>query len=421
MFQISFRKTYEKWPCHPTPYLVSDLAKEGFFYLGDSDRTQCFSCSGVLRNWVPSDIVTERHKESFPNCKIHRGQDTGNLPMTNSQRRDMDLEYRAQVEQHSSANSEPPDPSPEQQYYLAQRFVCMNAINPHMASLDRRIETFDHRWPKNGVTTSVASIAHAGFFYTGVSVKTSCFYCDGCIQSWESVEEPWTEHAKHFPQCQYVVWKKGIDFIQRLQPCPNLNGPFVSDTVSVDLLPMQHSSPNSSDGGSSVFPTVSANIDMQQVENIGFPRETIGQALERAASTPSSTNTSELMQLLDQSDDISLGQASTEANVPPMNLLAQPEAAEIQNKRTTLPRCETSEPRLKSLELNAGNGIVHRLREMEQGRMCRLCKTSLSEIVLLPCGHLCVCDVCAHIKRCPICRKKVIDQIKVFRHCTTSP
>lgn len=66
---LYFRSTFEKWPSYPAPYLVSELAKQGFFYLGNLDRTQCFCCSGVLRNWAPTDDVPEQHKKHYSNCR----------------------------------------------------------------------------------------------------------------------------------------------------------------------------------------------------------------------------------------------------------------------------------------------------------------------------------------------------------------
>ena len=53
---------------------------------------------------------------------------------------------------------------------------------------------------------------------------------------------------------------------------------------------------------------------------------------------------------------------------------------------------------------------------MEKTVMCRKCKKRKSEMIMMPCGHLCLCENCASdVKRCVICRAKVTEKMKVFR------
>lgn len=47
--------SFTRWAAGRQTVSPESLAKAGFFYLGDADRTQCFSCGGVLRNWTSSD------------------------------------------------------------------------------------------------------------------------------------------------------------------------------------------------------------------------------------------------------------------------------------------------------------------------------------------------------------------------------
>ncbi|GBP63407.1 Death-associated inhibitor of apoptosis 1 [Eumeta japonica] len=41
-------------------------------------------------------------------------------------------------------------------------------------------------------------LADAGFFYTGRSDKTLCFYCGGGLRDWKDNDNPWEEHAVWF-------------------------------------------------------------------------------------------------------------------------------------------------------------------------------------------------------------------------------
>ncbi|CAD5118138.1 DgyrCDS6874 [Dimorphilus gyrociliatus] len=60
-------KTYSNWPIHDIIEPV-ELAKCGFFYLGEADKVQCYMCKGIIHQWNLGDTATEEHKKHFPNC-----------------------------------------------------------------------------------------------------------------------------------------------------------------------------------------------------------------------------------------------------------------------------------------------------------------------------------------------------------------
>lgn len=51
---------------------------------------------------------------------------------------------------------------------------------------------------------------------------------------------------------------------------------------------------------------------------------------------------------------------------------------------------------------------------------CTVCMTKQIDVVLIPCGHMCVCKdcsllICKNDDRCPICRRTIVQVIKTFR------
>jgi len=56
------------------------MAASGWFYLGNLDRTQCFSCGGVLRNWRKLDNPNVEHITHFPHCAMAQGRENRNIP-----------------------------------------------------------------------------------------------------------------------------------------------------------------------------------------------------------------------------------------------------------------------------------------------------------------------------------------------------
>lgn len=60
-------ETFADWPI---PYIIQpeDLAREGFFFLKDGDKVECYVCHGVLNKWRMGDEAYSEHKKHFPHC-----------------------------------------------------------------------------------------------------------------------------------------------------------------------------------------------------------------------------------------------------------------------------------------------------------------------------------------------------------------
>ncbi|XP_032112924.1 baculoviral IAP repeat-containing protein 7 isoform X2 [Sapajus apella] len=86
---------------------------------------------------------------------------------------------------------------------------------PGMGSEELRLASF-YDWP---LTAGVPpeQLAAAGFFHTGQQDKVRCFFCYGGLQSWKRGDDPWTEHARWFPRCQFLLRSKGRDFVRSVQ------------------------------------------------------------------------------------------------------------------------------------------------------------------------------------------------------------
>lgn len=55
-------------------------------------------------------------------------------------------------------------------------------------------------------------MAEAGFYCIGCD-SAACFMCGKELDGWEEQDDPWLEHKRHAPQCQFVKnWKKEDDY-----------------------------------------------------------------------------------------------------------------------------------------------------------------------------------------------------------------
>ncbi|XP_063383474.1 death-associated inhibitor of apoptosis 1-like [Cydia fagiglandana] len=86
--------------------------------------------------------------------------------------------------------------------------------HPRYNNKAARLRIFED-WPKS-MKQKPEELAEAGFYYTGQSDKTKCFYCDGGLKDWEEDDVPWEQHARWFDRCAYVQLVKGEDYVQKV-------------------------------------------------------------------------------------------------------------------------------------------------------------------------------------------------------------
>jgi len=94
------------------------------------------------------------------------------------------------------------------------------------------------------------------------------------------------------------------------------------------------------------------------------------------------------------------------------------EAADISNL------AQKSLAELNSLEEKAKHSLdrIAKAKEMassnlEDERVCVICRENPKSVLLMNCRHLCVCSDCGHLDvlvQCPLCREPITERINVF-------
>ncbi|MGH0160309.1 UNVERIFIED_CONTAM: hypothetical protein FKN15_065733 [Acipenser sinensis] len=203
-------RTFHAWPSD-APVSSAELAKAGFFFLGPGDKVQCFCCGGILRQWVRGDRPWNEHARHFPTCSFILSRNVGNIPhvITQGSSDSVDGQLLSQLQRMTV--EEVPGGQP---------------VYPEMETEQSRVTTF-HTWPPHA-SVQPQILARAGFFYTGQSDNVKCFYCDGGLRNWESGDDPWQEHAKWFPRCDFLLQARGRDYVNNIQESYfNTGGPGV--------------------------------------------------------------------------------------------------------------------------------------------------------------------------------------------------
>ncbi|NP_076477.3 baculoviral IAP repeat-containing protein 3 isoform X1 [Rattus norvegicus] len=261
--------TYQTWPL--SFLSPAELAKAGFYYTGPGDRVACFACGGKLSNWDRKDDPLSEHRRHFPSCPFLK--DVGQ--------------------------------------FTSQYTVSNLSMQTHAA----RVRTFS-TWPSSALVHP-QELASAGFYYTGHSDDVKCFCCDGGLRCWESGDDPWVEHAKWFPRCEYLIRIKGQEFVGQVQAgYPHLLEQLLSTSDSPEdetgEAAIVHLGPgeNWEDAVMMNTPVVKAALDM------GFSRSLVRQTVQRqilATGENYRTVSDLVIGLLDAEDEMREEQTEQEA------------------------------------------------------------------------------------------------------------
>ncbi|XP_049634516.1 baculoviral IAP repeat-containing protein 2 [Suncus etruscus] len=225
--------TYRMWPL--TFLSPSELARAGFYYVGPGDRVACFACGGKLSNWEPKDDALSEHRRHFPDCPF--------------------LENSLETLRFSISNL-----SMQTRAARLRTFMC---------------------WPSS-VPVHPEQLASAGFYCVGRNDDVKCFCCDGGLRCWEAGDDPWVEHAKWFPRCEFLICMKGQEFVNEIQArYPHLLEQLLStsDTTEEEIAdpPILHFGPGETPSEDAVMmntPVVKAALEM------GFSRSLVRQTLQ---------------------------------------------------------------------------------------------------------------------------------------------
>lgn len=303
------RETFIEWPIYWLS--ADDLAADGFYYLRTNDHCACVFCRGIVGAWEVGDTPRGEHQRHFPHCPFIRGQPVGNVPITQSSildRLPLDgeecplppprCEYTVDETGASSGRPMAPLYASSGRHMPGSYAECKGPAKKSNINYDdiglrqysgpkrkdyvtkeSREKSFS-RWPER-VVQKPSEMAEAGFFYCGLSDHVRCFHCGSGLRNWEIDDKPWEQHARWYPDCNFVLLSKGQEFIDKVR---RENPPYLRSTTA-----SKESKPRKVLASSGQFKPLNDNdleplmkLDiMQAISGMGFPIETIRKALRR--------------------------------------------------------------------------------------------------------------------------------------------
>ena len=141
----------------------SDLARAGFYYLGQRDWVKCAFCEIWVGDWQDGNIPISEHMKFSPRCAFIVGYNVGNIPIGEDPIRAI---VRAEAQQGlhpllecSEAHNKP--------YTMkdTEDILCRGPVDTDFIVYECRIKSFEN-FPKD-CPIRPPQLAEAGFYYTG--------------------------------------------------------------------------------------------------------------------------------------------------------------------------------------------------------------------------------------------------------------
>ncbi|KAM9344054.1 baculoviral IAP repeat-containing protein 7 [Pholidichthys leucotaenia] len=372
-------RTFQNWPAD-APVASGDLAKAGFFFLGPGDKVQCFCCGGILRYWVNGDSPAVEHKRHFPTCSFILGRAVGNIPLQVSSSDSVDGQLLSQL----------------QRLTMDDQGVGGQAVYPEMEAEDSRLTTF-HNWPTDA-SVQPDVLAQAGFFYTGHGDNVKCFFCDGGLRNWEPGDNPWQEHAKWFPRCEFLIQSRGQEYIGSIQST--------------------HFHPDETVGGSQTPAGRDIGSRNDLVSGLGASSALLSPVVQTVLQMGFEVS---LVESLVQTKYLLTGQHYTSVSDLVTDVLQAEDEDRQRGPQSTAPETRqgssagSTRTQTPSRERVKDPSPEELLRQLQEERTCKVCMDKLVSIVFIPCGHLVVCGDCAaSLRHCPICRAVIRGSVRAF-------
>lgn len=409
------------------------LAKTGFFYTGYEQVVKCFACDVEISDWGDGKDALIKHHYKNPYCKFIHQDFSSELKVLLSRDR---FEHRS----------------------------------PHYSSSSYRLHSFSN-WQFTDIVTSY-QLASAGFFFTGSGSRVECFSCGLVVEDWKKSDLPLHIHRQRRPNCSFITSLLTKDSHKSLDAAslpatpsdyPASRLPDYSN-LSVRVRSFKHLArdfPVSGELCAAAGLFLLRKPDVMKCFSCGaVVRDWVLGDVPAEKHRETNSNCKFLHEFFptklteEQCVGQSVSTAEQEGIIDP-NTLPEPEFDEAElermsleqkakNKLTsdeylshTLSQVSLSSPVEEALRPHpAPTSTVSSLaftlstykcfschflqltqatEHSSSDSTCVVCMDAPLQVVLIPCGHLCVCENCSRqIFVCPMCRRNVDDVVKVY-------
>jgi hypothetical protein len=331
------RRSFSSWP-YNAPVSKDKLASDGFYYLGHKLETACAFCKVEISDWHYGETPIKRH---LPQCE----------------------------------------------------FPKLKSLREQMKQREKRQQTFTE-W-----NTASERLVNAGFFLNDESIP-QCAWCRGTLLLPLSNENPFEEHARKYPCCEFI-----------LNPPPYACHGMDELNTSSSSNVINHAEPKYpnmiiQEQRIKTFPKWSDMKKIQDITNAGFfyiGREDATMCFHCGGS----------LHNWEDGDHPWIEHAKWYPHCYFVILSKGLEFIDECKQKCNDPIVIAKYIASDSQHTNVCS--AHSCAFMRTNNMCKICMSQESRITFIPCGHFVTCAACASsIKECVICRKRITSTIRTF-------
>lgn len=93
--------------------------------------------------------------------------------------------------------------------------ISDKAYHPAYTLLQTRLDSYKE-WPAT-LSQQPADLAKAGFYYFGIKDMVKCFFCNGGLKNWDHNDDPFQDHVRWFPKCQFIRQLMGAEYVEKIR------------------------------------------------------------------------------------------------------------------------------------------------------------------------------------------------------------
>lgn len=97
----------------------------------------------------------------------------------------------------------------------SENVMSEKAYHPNYAQYQARLDTYKD-WPAT-LSQQPVDLAKAGFYYFGIKDMVKCFFCNGGLKNWDHNDDPFQDHVRWFPKCQFIRQLMGHEYVEQIK------------------------------------------------------------------------------------------------------------------------------------------------------------------------------------------------------------
>lgn len=287
------------------------------------------------------------------------------------------------------------------------------AVYPMYQDMQSRRRTFSS-WNENSAP-ALDHIIMSGMFYAGYADCVRCFYCGVGLKHWLVTDDVTTEHVRWRPGCAYLRAIKGDDFIRETQNRLALPNSDTSRSYAADNT--QSTAPASTISTSIVTAAAASQSTASAARTVISSSATTRTAAAAATSSSPTTALSSIVTTSTTSSHQTISPSAVDSS--PSSAATSCSSSAITSSGTNT--ASNSAAALRTTPVSSAAEDSDTLAQLQEENhalartfMCRVCHQANIDTILMPCGHLVVCEPCARsVMSCPLCQETIRATAKV--------